>query len=75
VLLAENLQGYEEVVNAEQGTDIQRPLFSQPTAIVDLKFTYVIACQMYGDHKLKGNPRAVDILNLMVRYVGLVTYL
>lgn len=30
-----------------------------------MKFTYVVACQMYGHHKEKGDPRAEDILNLM----------
>lgn len=63
---SENLEGYATILNAEEERDINSPSFSQPRAIVDLKFTYVIACQLYGDHKLKGNPRAVDILNLMI---------
>ncbi|KAL3820479.1 hypothetical protein ACJIZ3_006384 [Penstemon smallii] len=30
-----------------------------------MKFTYVVACQMYGVHKAKGDPRAEEILYLM----------
>ncbi|KAF4348277.1 hypothetical protein G4B88_025031 [Cannabis sativa] len=30
-----------------------------------MKFTYVVACQLYGQHKAKGDPRAEDILYLM----------
>ncbi|XP_059439363.1 callose synthase 11-like isoform X2 [Corylus avellana] len=30
-----------------------------------MKFTYVVACQMYGLHKAKGDSRAEDILYLM----------
>ncbi|KAL0305739.1 UNVERIFIED_CONTAM: Callose synthase 11 [Sesamum radiatum] len=30
-----------------------------------MKYTYVVACQMYGVHKGKGDPRAEEILYLM----------
>lgn len=30
-----------------------------------MKFTYVVACQVYGQHKARGDPRAEDILYLM----------
>ncbi|EPS64129.1 hypothetical protein M569_10647, partial [Genlisea aurea] len=30
-----------------------------------MKFTYVVACQMYGVHKSRGDPRAEEILYLM----------
>lgn len=30
-----------------------------------MKFSYVVACQMYGVHKMKGDPRAEEILYLM----------
>ncbi|XP_057949301.1 callose synthase 11-like [Malania oleifera] len=30
-----------------------------------MKFTYVVACQLYGQHKAKGDPRAEEIFNLM----------
>ncbi|KAF3451476.1 hypothetical protein FNV43_RR07571 [Rhamnella rubrinervis] len=30
-----------------------------------MKFTYVVACQVYGQHKAKGDSRAEDILYLM----------
>ncbi|KAH7445830.1 hypothetical protein KP509_01G025800 [Ceratopteris richardii] len=38
---------------------------SQEKATALLKFTYVVACQMYGSHKSKNDPRANDILFLM----------
>ncbi|GMN50800.1 hypothetical protein TIFTF001_019956 [Ficus carica] len=44
-----------------------------------MKFTYVVTCQMYGQHKAKGDSRADDILFLMennealrIAYVDLV---
>ncbi|KAF5474410.1 hypothetical protein F2P56_006311 [Juglans regia] len=30
-----------------------------------MKFTYVVACQVYGKHKARGDPRAEEILYLM----------
>lgn len=33
--------------------------------IAMLKFTYVITCQLYGQQKAKGDPRAEEILTLM----------
>lgn len=36
-------------------------------ALVDMKFTYVVSCQMFGSHKSSGDPRAEDIKDLMIR--------
>ncbi|KAG2687606.1 hypothetical protein I3760_09G059700 [Carya illinoinensis] len=30
-----------------------------------MKFTYVVACQVYGQHKARGDPRAEEVLYLM----------
>ncbi|KAI9187505.1 hypothetical protein LWI28_028899 [Acer negundo] len=40
-------------------------------ALSDLKFTYVISCQMFGSQKSSGDPHAQDILDLMIRYPSL----
>ncbi|CAI9094744.1 OLC1v1030531C1 [Oldenlandia corymbosa var. corymbosa] len=39
--------------------------------MADMKFTYVISCQLYGIHKRSGDPRAQDILRLMITYPSL----
>lgn len=36
-----------------------------------MKFTYVVACQMYGHHKGRGDPRADEILYLMKNHEAL----
>lgn len=38
-------------------------------AQADLKFTYVITCQIYGKQKEDRKPEAADIALLMQRYV------
>ncbi|XP_012074237.1 putative callose synthase 8 isoform X2 [Jatropha curcas] len=45
-----------------------RTLFAQLDALADLKFTYVISCQIYGSQKSSGDPHANDILEVMKRY-------
>ncbi|XWS10813.1 hypothetical protein CRYUN_Cryun38cG0030100 [Craigia yunnanensis] len=40
-------------------------------ALADMKFTYVISCQMFGSQKSSGDPRAEDIKDLMRRYPAL----
>ncbi|MBA0727070.1 hypothetical protein Golax_002852 [Gossypium laxum] len=37
----------------------------------DLKFTYIISCQIYGNLKRSKDPRQKDILNLMIMYPSL----
>ncbi|KAJ4726559.1 Callose synthase-like protein [Melia azedarach] len=59
------LEGYEA---AERNN---RSLFAQLDALADIKFTYVVSCQMYGLQKSSGDPRAQDILDLMIRYPSL----
>lgn len=44
----------------------QRSTWSQLQAIADMKFTYVAACQMYGDQKRQGHHSATEILKLML---------
>lgn len=38
-------------------------------AQADLKFTYVVTCQIYGKQKAEGKPQAADIALLMQRYL------
>jgi len=40
-------------------------------AQAELKFTYVVTCQIYGDQKKKGKVQAADILYLMQQYESL----
>ncbi|XP_065861638.1 putative callose synthase 8 isoform X1 [Euphorbia lathyris] len=56
------LEGYD---TAERNN---RTLFAQLDALADLKFTYIISCQIYGSQKSSGDPHANDILELMNRY-------
>lgn len=55
------LEGYEA---AERNN---RTLFAQLDALSDMKFTYVVSCQMFGSQKACGDPRAQDMLDLMIR--------
>ncbi|CAN8259363.1 unnamed protein product [Cochlearia groenlandica] len=59
------LEGYEDV---EQSN---RPLAAQLDALADMKFTYVLSCQMFGAQKSAGDPHAQDILDLMIKYPSL----
>jgi hypothetical protein len=42
-------------------------------AQADLKFTYVVTCQIYGKQKAEGKPEAADIALLMQRYFYFIT--
>jgi len=44
-----------------------RPLAAQLDALADMKFTYVVSCQMFGAQKSSGDPHAQDILDLMIK--------
>ncbi|XVF18396.1 hypothetical protein REPUB_Repub11eG0018000 [Reevesia pubescens] len=46
-------------------------LSAELDALADMKFTYVISCQMFGSQKSSGDPRAEDIKDLMKRYPAL----
>ncbi|XP_022877406.1 putative callose synthase 8 isoform X1 [Olea europaea var. sylvestris] len=59
------LQGYESI-DRENGT-----LSAQLDAMVDMKFTHVVSCQIYGLQKASGDAQAKDILELMIRYPSL----
>ncbi|GAA0169377.1 hypothetical protein LIER_23880 [Lithospermum erythrorhizon] len=57
------LQGYDAI---ERKNDT---LSAQLEALADMKFTHVVSCQMFGSQKATGDPQALDILDLMIRYV------
>lgn len=47
------------------GSSVSLLFKGQEYGIALIKFTYVVACQLYGKHKAKGDSRAEDILFLM----------
>ncbi|XP_073110666.1 putative callose synthase 8 isoform X2 [Elaeis guineensis] len=49
----------------------QQSLFAQFDALADMKFTYVMSCQMFGEQKSSGDPHAQDIIDLMIRFPSL----
>lgn len=55
------LEGYNDVERSN------RPLAAQLDALADMKFTYVVSCQMFGAQKSAGDPHAQDILDLMIK--------
>lgn len=44
---------------------------SRTKALADLKFTYVVTCQIYGKQKASKNPAAAEIFGLMKQYDAL----
>jgi len=50
--------------------DTNKKLLEEAQAMADLKFTYVVSCQVYGSQKKSKNPRDRscynNILNLML---------
>ena len=65
------MEGYKAVeLNSEDQQKGERSLWAQCQAVADMKFTYVVSCQLYGIHKRKGDARAQDILRLMTAYVS-----
>ncbi|XP_048324045.2 callose synthase 3 [Ziziphus jujuba] len=66
------MEGYKAVeLNSEDQLKGDRSLWAQCQAVTDMKFTYVVSCQLYGIHKRSGDPRAQDILRLMTTYPSL----
>ncbi|KAK6134488.1 hypothetical protein DH2020_031770 [Rehmannia glutinosa] len=59
------LQNYDAIDRAND------TLSAQLDALVDMKFTHVVSCQIYGSQKSSGDPQAQDILELMIRYPSL----
>lgn len=58
------LQSYEAIDRAND------TLSAQLDALVDVKFSHVVSCQMFGAQKASGDPQAQDILELLIRSVG-----
>ncbi|KAF4374958.1 hypothetical protein G4B88_004709 [Cannabis sativa] len=66
------MEGYKAVeLNSEDQQKGERSLWAQCQAVADMKFTYVVSCQLYGIHKRSGDARAQDILRLMTAYPSL----
>ncbi|XP_010229272.1 callose synthase 3 [Brachypodium distachyon] len=63
------MEGYKaaESISAEEW----KSLFAQCEALADMKFTYVVSCQQYGNDKRSALPNAQDILQLMRTYPSL----
>ncbi|XXG90537.1 hypothetical protein AAC387_Pa12g2278 [Persea americana] len=49
----------------------QHGLWAHSQAVANMKFTYVVSCQVYGLQKKLGDPSYQNILNLMLRYPSL----
>lgn len=68
------LQTYAEIYAGYRTADIhnssQRSLKMRSQALADLKFTYVVSCQVYGAQKKSSDLRErscyINILNLML---------
>ncbi|KAL0459295.1 UNVERIFIED_CONTAM: Callose synthase 3, partial [Sesamum latifolium] len=65
------MQGYKAIELNEDQMKGERSLWTQCQAVADMKFTYVVSCQLYGIQKRSGDPRAQDILRLMTTYPSL----
>lgn len=56
-------------------SDAHKKIFAYSQALTDLKFTYVVSCQVYGQQKKASDARerscANNILNLMLTYPSL----
>ncbi|CAL4963325.1 unnamed protein product [Urochloa decumbens] len=67
------LQCYEDMINDE--ADLGGEEVARSKAIADIKFTYVVSCQLYGVHKASKDSREKglyeNILNLMLTYPAL----
>jgi len=71
---AELVDGYKVLTEATpEQKKSQRSTWSQLQAIADMKFTYVAACQMYGEQKRRGHHSATEILKLMLKYFFYLT--
>ncbi|XP_066330034.1 putative callose synthase 8 isoform X2 [Miscanthus floridulus] len=65
---------FEAPMATEQGKNkrnIHQTLSAELEALADMKFSYVISCQKFGEQKIKGDPHAQDIIDLMMRYPAL----
>uniref|UniRef100_A0A0E0CII3 1,3-beta-glucan synthase n=1 Tax=Oryza meridionalis TaxID=40149 RepID=A0A0E0CII3_9ORYZ len=57
--------------NGRQTKNMHQSLSTELDALADMKFSYVISCQKFGEQKSSGNPHAQDIIDLMTRYPAL----
>ncbi|KAI4326688.1 hypothetical protein MLD38_031975 [Melastoma candidum] len=65
----ELIEGYKAVaLGAKDPSRGDKPLWAQCQAAADMKFTFVVSCQQYGNDKRAGHPRAQDMLRLMTTY-------
>ncbi|GMI65572.1 glucan synthase-like 4 [Hibiscus trionum] len=63
---------YKDVLEDVNVVERNNPkLSAELDALADMKFTFVVSCQMFGSHKSSGDPRAEDIKELMIRYPAL----
>ena len=71
------LSDTEAALSRLDTTDTQGfELSPEARAQADLKFTYVVTCQIYGKQKEEQKPEAADIALLMQRWVvGFILYL
>lgn len=74
MLLTDLMEGYKAIELNEDQMKGERSLWTQCQAVADMKFTYVVSCQLYGIHKRSGDHRAQDILRLMTTYVWFFVY-
>nr|GEV28054.1 callose synthase 3 [Tanacetum cinerariifolium] len=61
----------EDLIEGSDLTEHDEDRLVQSQVVADMKFTYVVACHIYGIHKRTGNPLAQDILRLMTEYPSL----
>jgi hypothetical protein len=62
---------YKGPIATERGQNkrnIHQTLSTELDALADIKFSYVISCQKFGEQKIKGDHHAQDIIDLMARY-------
>ncbi|GJM90728.1 hypothetical protein PR202_ga07036 [Eleusine coracana subsp. coracana] len=65
---------YKGPIVTERGqnkSNTHQSLSTELDALADMKFSYVISCQKFGEQKIKGDPHAQDIIDLMTRYPAL----
>lgn len=67
LLHSEIFEGYNDTEREHDKKNSQHSLSAQLDAFADMKFTYVISCQMYGAKKSSGDLRGQDILDLMIK--------
>ncbi|XP_042485900.1 callose synthase 7-like isoform X2 [Macadamia integrifolia] len=74
-----DMAGDHKIFGGYRAVDVnnreERALAPNSQAVVDMKFTYVVSCQIYGQLKISSEPRDrscyQNILNLMLQYPSL----